>query len=113
MIQGPLLIDTSRKRKLIPLRAPTLLITLEPRGQVFFRNLKDLLWRRPKAPLALVSRPASFWPGCLCRLALALETISAIGRGSPRADRRHVWMDAFRAAILAAAYADRAAKRIS
>ena len=61
MIQGPLLIDTSRQRKLIPLPAPTLLITLEPRGQVFFRNLKDLLWRRPKAPLVLVSRPATFW----------------------------------------------------
>ena len=61
MIQGPLLIDTSRQRKLIPLPAPTLLITLEPRGRVFFRNLKDLLWRRPKAPLVLVSRPATFW----------------------------------------------------
>ena len=62
MIQGPLLIDTSRKRKLNRLPAPTLLVALEPRGRVFFRNLKDLLWRRPKAPLELVSRPASFWP---------------------------------------------------
>ena len=61
MIQGPLLIDTSRKRKPNPLSAPTLLMTLEPRRRVFFRNLKDLLWR-PKAPLVLVSRPASFWP---------------------------------------------------
>jgi TonB family protein len=62
MIQGPLLIDTSRQRKLNPLPAPTLLITLEPRGRTFFRNLKDLLWHRSKAPLVLVSRPASFWP---------------------------------------------------
>ena len=57
--------------------------------------------------------PGNFLGGRFCCLAMALETISAIGRGSPRADRRHVCMDAFRAAILAAAYADRAAKRIS
>ena len=62
MIQGPLLIDTSRKRKLNPLPAPELLVALEPRSRVFWGNLKDLLWRRAKAPLLLVSRPAAFWP---------------------------------------------------
>ena len=62
MIQGPLLIDTSRKRMQNPLPAPKLLVALEPRGRVFWGNLKDLLWRRSKAPLLLVSRPAAFWP---------------------------------------------------
>jgi TonB family protein len=62
MIQGPLLIDTSRKRKLNPAPAPRLLVTLEPWHRVFFRNLRDLLWPRRKAPLQLVSRPGSFWP---------------------------------------------------
>jgi len=62
MIQGPLLIDTSRKRKPKPMAAPRLLVALEPWHKVFLRNLKDLLWFRRKAPLVLVSRPASFWP---------------------------------------------------
>jgi len=62
MIQGPLLIDTSRKRKTNSLPAPKLLVALEPRSRVFLANLKDLLWRRSKAPLVLVSRPAAFWP---------------------------------------------------
>jgi TonB family protein len=62
MIQGPLLIDTSRKRKLNPAPALRLLVTLEPWHRVFFRNLRDLLWPRRKAPLQLVSRPGSFWP---------------------------------------------------
>jgi TonB family protein len=62
MIQGPLLIDTSRKRTQNPLPAPKLLVALEPRSRVFWGNVKDLLWRRSKAPLLLVSRPAAFWP---------------------------------------------------
>jgi TonB family protein len=64
MKQGPLLIDTSRKRKHKPnpVHVPTLLVELEPRTTVFFRNLRDLLWPRAKAPLQLVSRPADFWP---------------------------------------------------
>ena len=62
MVQGPLLIDTSRKRKLNALPAPRLLVALEPRGRVFWGNLQDLLWRRARAPLLLVSRPADFWP---------------------------------------------------
>jgi TonB family protein len=62
MKQGPLLIDTSRKRKPTPVAGPKLLVALEPRHRVFFRNLLDLLWPRRKAPLVLVSRPASFWP---------------------------------------------------
>ena len=62
MKPGPLLIDTSRKRKPAPLAVPTLLVALEPWHAVFLRNLRDLLWLRPKAPLVLVSRPATFWP---------------------------------------------------
>jgi len=62
MKQGPLLIDTSRKRKPNPAAGPILLVKLEPWHRVFLRNLGDLLWLRRKAPLQLVSRPASFWP---------------------------------------------------
>jgi TonB family protein len=64
MKQGPLLIDTSRKRKHKPnpVAVPTLLVELEPWPRVFLRNLRDLLWARAKAPLQLVSRPADFWP---------------------------------------------------
>ncbi len=61
MKPGPLLIDISPKRKPVPVDVPTLLVTLEPWHRVFLRNLKDLVWRRRKAPLELVSRPASFW----------------------------------------------------
>jgi len=62
MKQGPLLIDTSRRRKPNPAAGPTLLVTLPPWHRVFLRNLRDLLWRPRKPPLQLVSRPASFWP---------------------------------------------------
>jgi TonB family protein len=62
MRQGPLLIDTSRKRRLARIAAPKLLITLEPWHKVFFRNLRDLFWSRQRPPLQLVSRPADFWP---------------------------------------------------
>jgi len=61
MKPGPLLIDISPKRKPVPVAVPTLLVALEPWHRVFLRNLRDLLWRRRKAPLELVSRPASFW----------------------------------------------------
>ncbi len=61
MKQGPLLIDTSRKRRPNPVAAPTLLITLTPWHRVFLRNLRDLFWFRRKPPLRLVSRPAPFW----------------------------------------------------
>jgi hypothetical protein len=61
MKQGPLLIDTSRKRKPNPVAVPTLLVTLAPWHRVFLRNLGDLLRIRRKAPLGLVSRPAPFW----------------------------------------------------
>jgi TonB family protein len=62
MNQGPLLIDTTHRRKPNPLAVPRLLVTLEPWHRVFFRNLTDLFWPRRKAPLGLVSRPTSFWP---------------------------------------------------
>jgi TonB family protein len=62
MIQGPLLIDTSGKRKPNAVAVPTLLVALEPWHRVFLRNLKDLLWPERKRPLRLVSSPASFWP---------------------------------------------------
>jgi TonB family protein len=62
MKQGPLLIDTSRKRRPAPIPAPTLLVALDPWHKVFLRNLGDLFWRRQKPPLQLVSRPADFWP---------------------------------------------------
>jgi TonB family protein len=62
MKQGSLLIETRRRRKPNPAAALTLLVTLEPRHRVFLRNLRDLFWPRRRAPLALVSRPASFWP---------------------------------------------------
>jgi TonB family protein len=62
MKQGPLLIDTKHRRKPNPVAVPRLLVTLEPWPRVFFRNLADLFWTRRRAPLVLVSRPASFWP---------------------------------------------------
>jgi TonB family protein len=62
MKQGPLLIDTSRKRKPHPVAELTLLVTLPPWHRVFLRNVRDLLWLRRKPPLRLVSQPASFWP---------------------------------------------------
>jgi TonB family protein len=62
MKQGPLLVDTKRRRKLNPVAVPRLLVTLEPSHRVFLRNLADLFWTRRKAPLGLVSRPAAFWP---------------------------------------------------
>ncbi|MGA8490339.1 MAG: TonB family protein [Terriglobales bacterium] len=62
MKQGPLLIDTSRKRRPAPVAAPTLLIVLDPWHKVFLRNLRDLFWSRQRPPLQLVSRPADFWP---------------------------------------------------
>ncbi len=62
MRQGPLLIDTSRKRKAKPFAVPTLLVALEPRHRIFLRNLKDLIWYRRKPSLQFVSRPGLFWP---------------------------------------------------
>jgi len=62
MKQGPLLIDTSRRRRPNPVAALTLVVTLPPWHRVFLRNLRDLLWIRRKPPLRLVSRPAPFWP---------------------------------------------------
>jgi TonB family protein len=62
MTQGPLLIDTSRKRKPNPVAGPRLLVVLEPWHKVFLWNLMDLLRLRRKTPLVLMSRPASFWP---------------------------------------------------
>ncbi len=62
MKQGPLLIDTSRKRKPNPGPVPVLLVELEPWHRVFLRNLADLFRPRQKAPLWLVSRPDVFWP---------------------------------------------------
>ena len=62
MKQGPLLIDTSRKRRPTPEVVPTLLVELEPWHRVFLRNLRDLLRLRRKPPLWLVSRPGLFWP---------------------------------------------------
>jgi TonB family protein len=62
MKQGPLLIDTSRKRRRKPVAVPILLVALESAHRVFLRNLRDLLSLRRKPPLQLVSRPATFWP---------------------------------------------------
>ena len=38
-----------------------LLMELEPRHRVFFRNLRDLVLQRRLPPLAITSRPARFW----------------------------------------------------
>jgi TonB family protein len=62
MNQGPLLIDTSRRRKPKPVAGLTLLVTLPPWHRVFLRNLRDFFWRPRRPPLQLVSRPAPFWP---------------------------------------------------
>ena len=62
MKQGPLLIDTSPKRKSNPVAVPTLLVELEPWHRGFLRNLWDLFRLRRKKPLWLVSRPGTFWP---------------------------------------------------
>ena len=62
MKQGPLLIDTSRRRKPTPLAGPILLVTLPPWHRVFLRNLRDLFWHPRRPPLQLVSSPASLWP---------------------------------------------------
>lgn len=61
MKQGPLLIDTSRKRKPNPGPLPVLLVELEPWHRVFLRNFADLFRPRQKAALWLVSRPGDFW----------------------------------------------------
>jgi TonB family protein len=45
--------------------APRLLVELEPRHRVFFRNLGDLFWRKKLPPLHLVSWPAAPWPDVL------------------------------------------------
>jgi len=41
--------------------SPVFLIRLDPWHRVFFRNLRDLLWRRRQPPLNLSSSPGLFW----------------------------------------------------
>jgi TonB family protein len=41
--------------------APVLLVHLEPWPRVFFRNLRDLVWKRSEPVLHLASKPADFW----------------------------------------------------
>ena len=48
-----------------PVPAPTLLVELAPRSQVFFENLGDLIFPRPVPPLELQSTAAEFWPDVL------------------------------------------------
>jgi TonB family protein len=62
MKQGPLLVDTAHRRRPDQTPGPVLLVRLEPSHRIFFRNLKDLFWRRNKQALQLVSQPGVFWP---------------------------------------------------
>src|SRR5579863_8822432 len=39
-----------------------LLVPVEPRSRVFFRNLRDIIRPRELAPLYVESAPAAFWP---------------------------------------------------
>jgi len=47
--------------------APTLLVELPSRRQVFFTNLRDLIRPRPLPPLELRSAPGRFWPDVFVR----------------------------------------------
>ena len=48
-----------------PVPEPRLLVELEPRSRVFFRNLKDLFFPQRLPPLRLISWPAAPWPDVL------------------------------------------------
>jgi TonB family protein len=50
--------------------APTLLVELRPWSQVFFGNLRDLLYTRPLPQLELLSAPAPFWPDVFVKAGL-------------------------------------------
>ena len=55
------LIASQRVQRSVPAPRLRLLIELEPRHRVFFRNLADLLVSRPVPRIPLTSRPAPFW----------------------------------------------------
>lgn len=46
---------------------PAFLIKIDPWYRVFFRNLRDLLWRRQPPPLNLASSPGLFWADVFVR----------------------------------------------
>jgi TonB family protein len=62
MKQGLGLRESTLKPMARPVRAPILLVRLDPWPKVFLRNLSDLFWPRRQPPLRLVSRPGKFWP---------------------------------------------------
>jgi hypothetical protein len=55
------LIANQRVQRLEPAPRLRLLIELEPRHRLFFRNLADLLLSRRVPPIAITSRPVPFW----------------------------------------------------
>jgi TonB family protein len=55
------LIESELKRRPGPVVVPTFLVRVEPWHKAFFRNLRDLVWRRRQPPLRVVSRPGNFW----------------------------------------------------
>lgn len=55
------LIEKPRVQRLRPVPRLKLLIELEPRHRVFFRNLADLLLSRRLPEIPLTSKPARFW----------------------------------------------------
>ena len=61
MRQGLRLIESTLQSGPNPPATPVLLIRLEPRHKVFFRNLRDLLRPNREPALTLISRDAPFW----------------------------------------------------
>ena len=61
------LIESALRKRPPSVPAPVLLIKLDPWHRVFFRNLRDLLWRRRQPPLNLSSAPGLFWTDVLVR----------------------------------------------
>lgn len=60
---------------------PLLLLTLEPWHKVFFRNLKDLLWRRPQPPLEMSLQEGVFWSDVFVTFRLPWRWLAQSGVG--------------------------------
>jgi TonB family protein len=62
MTPSPLSLELAVKGTTADSPAPVLLVSLEPRHQVFLRNLTDLFRLARSSSPYLVSRPGTFWP---------------------------------------------------
>jgi TonB family protein len=55
------LVESELEQRPGPVAVPTFLVRVDPWYKTFFRNLRDLVWRRRQPPLRVVSRPGAFW----------------------------------------------------